>query len=110
MQQPPLLVCDTDLLVLVIWSEVRFGQCHDWIIETYAEQTRTQDRHYLLCSYDVPWEPDPLRENPDDRKELFDLYREKLEFLGLNYDIIAGTVDERLSKTKALLSTHSPIH
>ena len=29
------LVCDTDLLVILIWSEVKYGRCDSWIRETF---------------------------------------------------------------------------
>jgi nicotinamide riboside kinase len=51
---------------------------------------------YLLCNTDLPWEYDPLRENPDDRERLFELYKKELEDRGFSFAIISGTGKERL--------------
>jgi nicotinamide riboside kinase len=50
---------------------------------------------YLLCDVDLPWEPDPLREHPDSRKYLFDLYRKELDERKLNYRVVSGLDDAR---------------
>lgn len=93
----PLLVCDTDMLVIVIWSEVVFGRCAPALLELFEESLVQMPRHYLLCDWSgVPWEADPLRENPHDRDVLFARYRTKLDLLGLDYGIIRGSEDERL--------------
>ena len=51
---------------------------------------------YLLCNTDLPWEYDPLRENPDDRERLLELYKKELEDRGFPFAIISGTSKERL--------------
>ena len=50
-QQPPLLICDTSLLVIKIWSHFKYGRCHPWIETT--EQTRKYSLH-LLTDIDLP--------------------------------------------------------
>jgi len=82
-----ILFCDTDLLVTKIWCEVVFGTCPGWI-----EQQFLAHRYdlYLLCSPDIPWEPDPLRENPDNRKELFELYLKTLKDYKLPFQVVKG--------------------
>jgi len=102
-KNPELLLCDTDLLVLIIWSEVRFGTCHQWILDSFAANIVTHKRHYLLCHYDVPWEADPLRENPDDREELFALYQDKLDFYQLDYSIMCGNIEARLDQAMTVI-------
>jgi NadR type nicotinamide-nucleotide adenylyltransferase len=84
---PALVVCDTDLITVRIWSEEKFGRCHPWILQ------QTEQRVYdlwLLCKPDLPWAPDPLRENPDDRDRLFERYADLLDALGKPYMIISG--------------------
>lgn len=85
-------VCDTDLLTYLIWLEVVYGiSMPDW-----AEIVREQcDRYYFLLKPDIPWEPDPLRENPDNRDELFDLYLDKLKIFELPYVIVEGEGEKR---------------
>lgn len=93
----PLLVCDTDLLVIVIWSEVVFGHCSPALMKLFQDSLSTTQRHYLLCDWQgINWEPDPLRENPYDRHLLHSRYRERLEALGLPFRIISGDEQSRL--------------
>lgn len=89
-------ILDTDLLTLVIWAIDKFQR-----IPEKAERllTYTKNRTYLLCSPDIPWEYDPLRENPNDRHRLFKWYEKELKFLSLPYQIISGDKDERTSKS-----------
>lgn len=79
---------DTSLLVLKVWSEYRYGTTDDWILEHLR---RYPPAGYLLCAPDLPWEPDPQRENPHDREVLFDRYRRELEGLGAPYRVVRGT-------------------
>lgn len=88
-----LVVCDTDMITIRIWGEEKFGRCDPWIIE--ASEHRPYDL-WLLCRPDIPWEPDPLRENPHDRERLFQVYEAMLKRLGKPYVIIDGRQEERL--------------
>ncbi|MFZ1693069.1 MAG: ATP-binding protein [Flavobacteriales bacterium] len=89
-----LMVCDTDLITIRIWSEEKYGRCHPWIAE------QSEKRHYdlwLLCKPDIPWEPDPQRENPHDRDRLFEKYVALLEWLEKPYKIISGSRSARVN-------------
>lgn len=88
------LFCDTDLLVTKVWSYYKYGKCDPWIEK---EVNRHHYDLYLLCDIDLPWEEDPLREHPDRRKELFDIYHIELKKMNANYRIISGTGIERLN-------------
>jgi nicotinamide riboside kinase len=89
-----ILVADTEMLVLKVWSEVRFGRTNSFIEESLI----TQDfNHYFLCYPDIPWEPDPLREHPEQRLELFERYKNELEKMKLPYSILKGNVETRLA-------------
>ena len=70
-----LVVCDTDLQVIQIWWEERFGNVHPWLRDALSQRT---PRCYLLMAPDLPWQPDPLRESPDDRRRLFNCYLKTL--------------------------------
>jgi NadR type nicotinamide-nucleotide adenylyltransferase len=92
-QAPPLLFCDTSMIVMKVWSEFKYGRCHPWIIE------QLQQRHYdliVLCGIDIPWTPDPQRENPEEREELYRIYQEELRQLGRPYLELQGGPEERL--------------
>jgi NadR type nicotinamide-nucleotide adenylyltransferase len=97
-----LVVCDTDLITIRIWSQERYERCDPWIIH------RTEDReysHWFLCRPDFPWESDPLRENPTDRDRLFKLHEKMLRTLGKPYTILSGGPVERLAKAKEVIAT-----
>ncbi|MFC7421391.1 AAA family ATPase [Iodobacter arcticus] len=106
----PLLICDTTALVCKIWAEVRYGHCPAALSALY----RPQDyRLHLLTRPDLPWEPDPLRENPNDRDYLFDLYKADLKASGANYVVVEGAREERLAMAmeavlKLALQTNPP--
>jgi NadR type nicotinamide-nucleotide adenylyltransferase len=86
------LIADTELLVTKIWCDVKYKKCHQWI---HDELRKQQYDLYLLMDVDLPWEYDPLREHPDKRKFLFDLYKKELENLRFNFKIVNGNGDER---------------
>ena len=97
---PDLLFCDTDLLTIKIWSEVKYGNCDPWI----EEQVRSRPYdHYLLCAPDIPWTPDPLRENPYDRRALFVRYVSSLCQLERPFTVIAGKPAKRLATAHAVI-------
>ncbi|MGJ3233698.1 AAA family ATPase [Marivirga sp.] len=89
-----LLFCDTDLIMMKVWYEVKYGECHSWVLN----QLRSHPYDfYLLCTPDLPWEADPLRENPNMRKDLFERYHKELVDSDLDYAVISGTKN-RLEK------------
>lgn len=100
--RPSLLVCDTDLLVIVVWSEVKYGHCEPALQELFAESLRAAPRHYLLCDHHIPWEPDPLREHPHAREQLHRHYREALARFALPVTQVSGNPQQRVQQ--ALLS------
>lgn len=98
---------DTDLLTIKIWSEFVFGKLDPWILEQWS---RSIVDHYLLCDIDLPWQPDPLREHPQQREELFGIYHSNIRESGTPYSIIRGLEEERFSNAMKVLKDlgHSP--
>ena len=99
-------VYDTDLINYKIWCEVAYGKCHPEIIAAMKLET---NHAYLLCYPDIPWEPDPLREHPNDRMMLFDRHVAEIERLGRPYHVIKGLGADReanaLAAAKRFLET-----
>ena len=54
-----------------------------------------------MTTPDIPWEADPLRENPTDRATLHDRYRATLEALRVTYVELTGSPDQRLDVAEA---------
>ncbi|WP_439488041.1 AAA family ATPase [Algoriphagus sp.] len=97
------LFCDTDLRVIHIWSEHRFGKTDPWVIEQI--KLRSYDL-ILLTDTDLPWEPDPLREYPDiEMRDYFlDLYKKLAAESGFPHYLVSGDRDKRLMDSKNLVS------
>lgn len=90
------LICDTNTLVVKIWAEVRFGRAQNWIERQFLEKPY---QLYILCGHKgIDWEYDDLRENPDDRPDLYDLYRKALVKAGKRFIEVEGTTEERIER------------
>ena len=94
---------DTDLISLKIWSNYKYGNCNNWILEQ-VEKQKVENRFYLLCKPDLKWDYDPLRENPTNRNELLEIYKQELENLGHKFLIIKG--EDRNEQAIEILSTN----
>ena len=91
-------VIDTDLIVMLIWWNERFGAAPRWLHNGIARQPK---RLHLLCRPDLPWRADPLRESEHDRERLFEVYRSLLTNLHLPFAIVTGQGRARLESAHA---------
>ena len=89
-------ICDSDFSVLELWSKSKYNKVSDNIKELVAKDYF--DLH-VLCTPDMPWESDPLRENPNSRAELFELYKTNLNKYNKNFIEVNGPHENRLKKT-----------
>jgi nicotinamide riboside kinase len=96
-----ILICDTNLIVIKIWSDYKYGSCSDWILE---EISKSNYNLHLLTYIDIPWKEDPQREHPDKRDFLYMKYKEELEFWGFKYTEIKGNMNERVSKAVSTIN------
>ena len=96
---------DTDLITIKIWSEYKYGRCDKWIFDQIEKQ-KTEKRFYLLCKPDIAWQADKQRENPNDREELFEIYKQQLNDLGHKYFIVKGEdrTENSISKISSITS------
>jgi NadR type nicotinamide-nucleotide adenylyltransferase len=90
-----LIFYDTEMLVLKIWSEFKYGFCQPDLEQAWAEQHMDI---YFLCGTDVPWQNDPLREHPGQRDELYALYKEALQDRGVLFIELSGDHDMRMKE------------
>lgn len=101
-----LLVCDTNPLATVVWSEALFGACDATVLAIAA--ARRYDLTLLLDA-DVPFVPDPVRYLPHARRDFFERCVRALEAHGRPYVIVRGSFEARLadavSATQRLLET-----
>jgi nicotinamide riboside kinase len=89
-----LVVADTDLLTIKIWSEFKYGNCDPWISQTLENHLPDL---YLICYPDLAWEYYSQRENPNDGMELFEIYLAEIKKLGVPFHIIKGVGEQRLN-------------
>ncbi len=98
-----LLICDTDLNVIKVWSEHSYNRCHSSILEQIS--TRHYDM-YLLTYIDTQWEYDELREHsqPEMRRYFYDQYRDIVMNSGVPWHDIRGTHEQRLQTAMAAIN------
>ena len=88
------VVQDTGAEVLHLWHEDKFGPSPEFLRDALAAQAPDV---YLLCRPDLPWEYDPLREDPHRRQELFGKFRALLDARSARVFEVRGFDEERLA-------------
>ena len=101
-QAKSLLFCDTNLLVSIVWSEFVFGYLSIELNNLFIPNSYS---HYFLCNIDIPWHFDQLREHPNQREELFLLYKSKLEQYKVSYSILSGSNEYRIEQASKIILT-----
>jgi HTH-type transcriptional regulator, transcriptional repressor of NAD biosynthesis genes len=86
------LICDTDPLLTVVWSETMFGESPGWLRD--AARARRYDLT-VLCDVDLPWVSDVVRYLPQERQAFFARCERALRDAGRPYLIIRGTGGDR---------------
>ena len=94
-----LIICDTNLQVIKIWSQIKYSKCDPFIL-------KNQDKNalYVLCCPDFNWEYDPLREHPNKRMILFDKYHQDLKLGDYNFIITRGSHETRIAFVMSYIS------
>ncbi len=99
-----ILLMDTWLIITLVWFDVVYGKKPDWI---HNHITSSKIDLFLVCRPDLPWVPDPVRENGGEmRMKLFDRYCSEIEKYGFKYEIVEGFGQERLHNALLLLKSH----
>ncbi|NJN25545.1 MAG: ATP-binding protein [Cyclobacteriaceae bacterium] len=102
-----LLFCDTELTVIKIWSEFKYGTVDPWIVSKCNENPYDL---YLLMDIDLPWVFDKQREQPERRTYFFDWFLRELQLRGVNYAIVHGKGHERFKNATKVIEQflHKP--
>jgi NadR type nicotinamide-nucleotide adenylyltransferase len=101
-------IFDTWLIITKVWFKWVYGRMPAWL----------EDRLngcpidlFLLCSPDLPWEADPVRENGgENRIKLFEQYKLELKHYNFNFVEICGTGDERLENAVRAIDDLGILH
>ena len=97
----PCGIFDTDLINYKIWTEEVFGCCPAEISRGIEQES---PHVYLLCKPDLPWEPDPLRENRETLHHLYQRHLDEIIRLNRPYEVVEGLGRERETNAVAALS------
>ena len=96
-----LLICDTNLLEIKVYSEYYYdGFCPQEIID---KATNSETDIYLLMYIDTVWEADMLRDRPNNREEMFDLFENELKSQGFPYHVLIGGKEERFKRAVEII-------
>jgi NadR type nicotinamide-nucleotide adenylyltransferase len=83
-----ILFYDTYLVITKVWLDVVYKKHPRWLDAMLLENKMDL---FLLCAPDIPWIPDPVRENGGKmRTVLFKRYQEELNISRNKYQIICG--------------------
>lgn len=89
---PGFVFFDTDLIITKVWFEYCYAEVPEYVTEQLHSGFIDL---YLLCTPDLPWEPDPVREHGHDRDFFFEWYKKEIELLNTPYHMIDGYGEAR---------------
>lgn len=97
------LFCDTNPWTTLQWSTMYSGSADSRLLELVE---RTKNEYvWIVCDNDFGWVDDNTRELVGDRSVKFQSDQiNNLEKLGVVYDFIHGSVDERVAQVKDILA------
>ena len=104
---PRLVVCDTDLLVIQVWWQVKYGPLPEELKQALAGRSL---RGYLLTRPDIPWTPDPLRESGGERSDLHRRYQQALADGPHPYVEVGGDLERRLATARGQIDRWLSAH
>jgi nicotinamide riboside kinase len=94
------LFCDTNLLVTKVFSELYYNFC-DSLLDKAARAH--QYDMFFLTDIDVPWEDDGLRDSPEGRESVFDVFKQSLIDNKKPFITVSGDKETRLKKAVAII-------
>ena len=90
-----ILLCDTNLMVTKVFSEMYYNFC-DPSLDKAAKKHKYD--LFFLTDIDIPWEKDDLRDKPLDREATFQIFKNTLSENEKPFIILSGDFNERLEK------------
>lgn len=91
---------DTNPLQTKVYVNHYYKTDYRWLLDILQE--RHYD-HYLLTGTDIPWQPDPLRDRPESRGELWQLFENELKSRKLSFNVIEGNFEERARRAAQIV-------
>ncbi|OOG63822.1 DUF4301 family protein [Flavobacterium sp. A45] len=94
------LFCDTNLMVTKVFSELYYNFC-DSLLDKAARAH--QYDLFFLTDIDVPWEDDGLRDSPEGRETVFEVFKQSLIDNKKPFITISGDKETRLKKAVSII-------
>lgn len=91
-----LLICDTNLLETKVYSKAYYQGYSPEILNKYALENYYN--LYFLTNIDIPWESDGIRDKPNEREVMFNMFQDELINNNLPYVLLSGSFSKRLDK------------
>lgn len=95
------LICDTDLLSVQLWSERRFGVAPEWVREQAGQNLADL---YLLMEDDLPYKGEPEFDHPEQRQAFFQRCREELAARNVERVLLRGKPGRRTADAVAVVA------
>jgi NadR type nicotinamide-nucleotide adenylyltransferase len=92
---PRRVILDTDLVSTVVYARYYYGTCPEWIVD--AAQARLGSV-YLLLDIDLPWTADHVRDRPEARLEIQQLFHRQLREFGAHTVEVSGLGELRFQR------------
>jgi HTH-type transcriptional regulator, transcriptional repressor of NAD biosynthesis genes len=92
------IFCDTNILETKIYAEAYYKDYSNEILNIGVAELNYD--LYFLTDIDVPYEEDDLRDRPEQRQEMFDLFKNGLNKHQCNYQVLSGDLETRLINAK----------
>ena len=98
-KEPAIVIQDTSHEILHLWQADKF------VLSSLVDAAFKNSRPdvYVLCMPDLPWESDPLREDPHRRQELFLAIRDLLKTSGVPLIEVSGFGESRTKNAQKQL-------
>lgn len=94
------LFCDTNLMVTKVFSEVYYDYCDPLLDQAAREHEYDL---FFLTDIDVPWEKDDLRDKPEGRQSVFEVFKQSLVDNNKAFITLSGDKNLRLKKAIAII-------
>ncbi len=95
------LFCDTNLLVTKVFSDIYYNRCN----ANLAQAAREHEYDLIfLTNVDVPWEPDDLRDKPNDREITFKRFENAIIANKNPYVTLHGDATSRFEKAVKIIN------
>ncbi len=95
------LICDTNLLSLALWSERLFGHCPEWFRD---QANRRHYDLYLVTEDDVPFVGDSAFDEPAERKAFLQRCLKELRSRQRHFARVRGDWQERFRRARSAVA------